>query len=263
MKLQKSTLKHLPTECLVRGEFQPRDYFEPQALQELADSIKEQGLIEPIVVRPLTSSTYEIIAGERRWRAAQLVAISELPCLINDYTDEQAVAVTLIENIQREDLNVIEEANGYNRLIKEFLFGHDDVAKMVGKSRSHITNTLRLLTLDGKLKQALILKKISMGHAKVLVGLTKEQQLELLQKIVKNQLSARQVESQVKKLKNIANSPKSVRDIERLQTIISEQLGSQTQIDTDLNDGGWLKIKFYNNDTLAGLLDKIGVKYDD
>ncbi len=263
MKLKKSDLKHLPIDSLVRGEYQPRDFFEPKALQELADSIKAQGLIEPIVVRPLTSSTYEIIAGERRWRAAQLASIDALPCLINNYSDEQAIAVTLIENIQREDLNIIEEANGYNRLIKEFLFQHEDVGKMVGKSRSYITNTLRLLSLDEKLKQALINKQISMGHAKMLVGLTKPLQLEFLNKIIKNDWSARKVETEVKKIKIKLVSDGLDKDVERLQTIISDQLGAQTKIDTDLNDGGWLKIKFYNNETLAGLLDKIGVKYDD
>ena len=263
MKLKKSDFKNLPIDCLVRGEYQPRDYFEPKALQELADSIVAQGLIEPIVVRPISPSNYEIIAGERRWRAAQLAGINDVPCLINNYSDDQAVAVTLIENIQREDLNIIEEANGYNRLISEFLFQHEDVAKMVGKSRSYITNTLRLLSLEENLKQALIEKKILMGHAKMLVGLDIHHQLDILDKIIKNDWSARRVEREVKKIKNNFSLEKSDRDVERLQTIISDQLGAQTQIDADKNDGGWLKIKFYNNDTLAGLLDKIGIKYDD
>ena len=245
----KSELKKLPLDLLSRGEYQPRLHFDQASLKELADSIKEQGLIEPIVVRPLTSSTFEIIAGERRWRAAQLIGLSEVSCLINDYTDEQAVAVSLIENIQREDLNVIEEAKGYHRLIKEFYFHHDDVAKMIGKSRSHITNILRLLQLDEQLKQALIDKVITMGHAK--------------QKIIKNDWSARRVESEVKKIKNKLMSPQKDRDVERLVQLIGEQLGTTTEIEPDLKDGGWLKVKFYNNDTLAGLLDKMGVKYDD
>lgn len=260
---QKSELKTLAIDCLSRGEYQPRVHFEPQALQELADSIKAQGLIEPIVVRPITNSTYEIIAGERRWRAAQLAGIEQLPCLINNYSDEQALAVTLIENIQREDLNVIEEGRGYQRLIEEFYFQHDDIAKMVGKSRSHITNIMRLLSLEPQLHQALIEKSITMGHAKMLVGLDGHLQLSLLDKIIKNDWSARKVEREVKKLKTVSISPRNDRDVERLQTLISEQMGAKSEIDADGADGGWLKIKFYDNDTLAGILDKIGVKYDE
>jgi len=259
----KSELKKLPIDLLKRGEYQPRQHFDPEALQELAESIKEQGLIEPIVVRPLTATTYEIIAGERRWRAAQLIGLSDVNCLINDYTDEQAIAVSLIENIQREDLNVIEEAKGYHRLIKEFYFQHDDVAKMVGKSRSHVTNILRLLQLDEQLKQALVDKVITMGHAKVLVGLEANIQREQLQKIIKYDWSARRVENEVKRLKKQMLSPKKDRDVERLVQLIGHQLGTSAEIEPDANDGGWLKIKFYNNDTLAGLLDKMGIQYEE
>lgn len=259
----KAELKQLPVDCLSRGEFQPRVHFDPVALRELSDSIKSQGLIEPIVVRPLTSSSYEIIAGERRWRAAQLAGLDSLPCLINHYSDEQALAVTLIENIQREDLNVIEEAKGYQRLITEFFFQHDDIAKMVGKSRSHITNIIRLLNLERPLQQALIDSQLTMGQAKMLVGLGKQLQLNLLEKIIKHDWSARKVEREVKKLKASASSPNRDRDVERLQTLISEQVGAKAEIEPDQQDGGWLKIKFYDNDTLAGLLEKMGVKYDD
>ncbi len=263
MRAIKSEFKTLAIESLSRGEYQPRVHFEADALKELANSIQEQGLIEPIVVRPVTATTYEIIAGERRWRAAQLIGMGELPCLINNYTDEQAIAVSLIENIQREDLNIIEEANGYHRLIKEFYFHHDDVAKMIGKSRSYISNTLRLLSLDEQLKQALIEKQLTMGHAKMLVGLEKAAQRELMQKIIKHDWSARRVESEVKKIKTNISLPKKDRDVERLQQLISDQLGASTEIETDAKDGGWLKVKFYNNDTLAGLLDKMGVKYEE
>lgn len=261
--INKAELKTLSIECLKRGEYQPRVHFEDQALRELANSIQEQGLIEPIVVRPNTATTYEIIAGERRWRAAQLAGMDSLPCLINNYSDEQAAAVSLIENIQREDLNSIEEANGYNRLIKEFFFQHDDIAKMVGKSRSYITNTLRLLTLDEKVKQALIEKRLTMGHTKILVGLDNHIQQELMHKILKNDWSARRVESEVKKIKQVMLSPRKDRDVERLQQLIAEQLGTKAEIESDVNDGGWLKVKFYNNDTLAGLLERLGVKYDE
>ncbi len=262
-KALKSELKNLPVDCLSRGEYQPRVHFDQQALKELADSITAQGLIEPIVVRPISSTQYEIIAGERRWRAAQLTGIDAIPCLINNYSDEQALAVTLIENIQREDLNVIEEAKGYQRLIQEFYFQHDDIAKMVGKSRSHISNTLRLLNLESAIHQAIIEKQLNMGQAKMLVGLSKALQLNLLQKIIHNDWSARRVEKEVKKLKAGATSPKRDRDVERLQHKISEQLGAKSEIENDSSDGGWLRIKFYDNDTLAGLLDRMGVKYEE
>lgn len=260
-KIKDACLKIIPVEKLRRGEFQPRVYFDDVALKELAASIQEQGLIEPLVVRP-DGKDYEIIAGERRWRAAQQAGLTELPCLVNDYHDEQAMAVTLIENIQREDLNAVEEALGYQRLCQEFIFSHEDIAKMVGKSRAHISNTLRLLTLDERVKQALIEKKISMGHAKMLVGLSINNQLNVLAKIIKSDWSARKVEQEVKKIKNLPQSSKRNRDVERLEGLIAEQCGAKAEIEQDNAEGGWLKIKFFDNDTLAGLLDRIGVKYD-
>jgi ParB family chromosome partitioning protein len=254
-------LKIIPVEQLKRGEYQPRVYFDDVALKELASSIKSQGLIEPLVVRP-DGASYEIIAGERRWRAAQLAELHDVPCLINEYTDEQVMAVTLIENIQREDLNPIEEAHGYQRLSKEFYFSHDDIAKMVGKSRTHITNTLRLLSLSDRIQEAIIEKTITMGHGKMLVGLTNEQQMSLLQKIIKNEWSARKVEQAVRQLKQAPLSMRKDRDVERLESLIAERCGAKAEIEQDGGAGGWLKIKFFDNDTLAGLLDKMGVKYD-
>lgn len=254
-------LKIIPIEQLKRGEYQPRVFFDEVALKELAQSIKEQGLIEPIVVRP-DGRQYEIIAGERRWRAAQLAGLHEVPCLVNEYTDEQVMAVTLIENIQREDLNPIEEAQGYFRLSDEFYFSHDDIAKMVGKSRAHITNTLRLLSLDEQVKKAICDKKITMGHGKMLVGLSTQQQHELLARMIKHEWSARKVEQAVRSIKKAPMSVRRDRDIERLESLIAEQCGTKAEIEQDQADGGWLKIKFFDNDTLAGLLDRIGVKYE-
>lgn len=254
-------LKYLPIEQLKRGEYQPRIYFDEGALKELAESIKEQGLIEPLVVRP-EGHTYEIIAGERRWRAAQLAGLHELPCLVNEYSDEQVMAVTLIENIQREDLNPIEEAKGYQRLSQEFYFSHDDIAKMVGKSRTHITNTLRLLMLDERVQTAIFENAITMGHGKMLVGLKPHQQHDLLKKILKHDWSARKVEQAVRALKKAPASMKRDRDVARLESLIAEQCGTKAEIEQDSGDGGWLKIKFFDNDTLAGLLDRMGVKYD-
>ena len=159
-------LKSIPVELLKRGQYQPRKHFDEEALQELADSIKEQGIIEPIVVRPLPNKTYEIIAGERRWRAAQLAGLDTVPCLIRECSDRAAAALTVIENVQRKDLNPIEEAESYQRLIQEFGYSHDEVAKALGKSRTGITNNLRLLKLDSNIKEIIRLGTLSEGHGK-------------------------------------------------------------------------------------------------
>ncbi len=254
-------LQQIPVELLVRGEFQPRVYFDKEALRELADSIKSQGLVEPIVVRPL-GSQYEIIAGERRWRASQLAGLDKVPCLVHEYNDEQAMAVTLIENIQREDLNAIEEAKGYEQLLDYYCASHDEIAKKVGKSRSHVTNCLRLLTLEKAVQQALIERQLTMGQAKMLVGLEASLQAKMLSKILKHDWSARRVEREVKKLKDTPQSFKTSRDVERLQSVIAETFSTEAVIDQTDEAGGWVKIKFFDNDTLAGLLDKMGVKYE-
>lgn len=254
-------LQKIPVDLLVRGEFQPRVHFDKQALQELADSIKAQGLVEPIVVRPL-GSQFEIIAGERRWRASQLAGLDKVDCLIHEYNDEQAMAVTLIENIQREDLNAIEEAKGYEQLLEFYCASHDDIAKKVGKSRSHVSNCLRLLTLEKTVQNALIERQLSMGQAKMLVGLEASQQRSLLSQIIKHEWSARRVEREVKKLKNNSKSHKTSRDVEHLQSVIAETFSTEAIVEQTDEAGGWVKIKFFDNDTLAGLLDKMGVKYD-
>jgi ParB family chromosome partitioning protein len=257
----KPELKELPISLLQRGVYQPRDQFDLEALKELAESIKAQGLIEPIVVRPVNAERYEIIAGERRMRAAKMADLVVVPCLINHYSDEQALAVTLIENIQRQDLTIIEQSRGYQRLIDEFSFAHEDIAKMVGKSRSHITNTLRLLQLDSALQKALDERALSMGHAKVLVGLSKATQRDLMHKVIKHEWSARRLEKEVQKIKKTVHSPKPDRDVSRLEALVSEACGSPVEIEQGDDSGGWLKIKFYDNDTLAGVLDKLKVDY--
>ncbi|KGP64234.1 chromosome partitioning protein ParB [Legionella norrlandica] len=257
---------YLPIESLQAGQYQPRQDFNPTILQELAQSIASQGLIEPLVVRPIAKQRYEIIAGERRWRAAKLAGLNEVPCLIGDYTDKQACALTLIENIQRQDLNLIEEAAGYKRLIDEFHYHQDEIAVLVGKSRSHIANVLRLLGLSDKVKQLIRDKVLSLGHARVLVGLSVGQQEMFVSQVIEKDWSVRQLEQEIKsyKSKNIdaPKNPKKDRDIERLQTILAEQVGAPVQIVNDSEDGGWLKVKFFDNDTLAGLLERLGLRYD-
>lgn len=257
---------NLPVDCLQAGQYQPRQDFNSDALHELSQSIASQGLIEPVIVRRIAKERYEIIAGERRWRAAQLAALQTIPCLVGEYTDKQACALTLIENIQRQDLNLIEEAAGYRRLIDEFNYHQDEIASLVGKSRSHIANILRLLTLGDAVKDLLRDRVLSLGHARVLVGLSIEEQEFFVKQTIGEQWSVRQLEQEIKAYKNRDLSrPKNARkdrDIERLQTILAEQVGAPVEIVSDLDEGGWLKVKFFDNDTLAGLLERLGLRYD-
>lgn len=259
-------LHHIPLDNIQSGLYQPRQDFNSTALQELAQSILSQGLIEPLIVRPVCQERYELIAGERRWRAAKIVGLATVPCLVGNYTDKQACALTLIENIQREDLNLIEEAGAYRRLIDEFNYHQNEIAVLVGKSRSHIANILRLLGLNNYVKNLICDRTLSLGHARVLVGLAPSQQEYLAEKAINQQWSVRQLEHAVKEQKNkpclTSKNTKKDRDIERLQIILAEQVGAPVQIINDENDGGWLKVKFFNNDTLAGLLERLGLHYE-
>ncbi len=257
--------KLLPIECLQRGHYQPRESFDADGLQDLAQSILTQGLIEPLIVRETTPHHYEIIAGERRWRAAMIAGLTEVPCLIGQYTDEQTAAITLIENIQRQDLNLLEEASGYQRLHLEFHFHQDEIATLVGKSRSHIANILRLLTLCEAVQIKLRARQLSLGHARALVGLTEVQQKKLLQGVENNGWSVRRLEDEVRQSKLVIDTPKSLDnhpDITHLETQLAEQMGAPVQIISDESAGGWLKIKFFDNDTLSGLLERMGLRYD-
>ena len=257
--------KILPIENLQRGHYQPRQAFDEDALHELAQSILAQGLIEPLVVREIAQSRYEIIAGERRWRAAIIAGLADVPCLIGEYTDQQAAAVTLIENIQRQDLNLLEEASGYHRLHSEFHFSQDEIATLIGKSRSHIANILRLLTLCASVQDRLRARQLSLGHARALVGLNTEQQEALVKKIDDQGWSVRRLEEEVRLSKLHHNTPPVAsmdHDVAHLQTQLAELIGTPVQIVADSEQGGWLKIKFFDNDTLAGLLERIGLSYD-
>lgn len=202
MKIQ---FKLIPIEHLKRGEYQPRKDFDTVTLQDLAQSIRSQGLIEPLIVRETKPNRYEIIAGERRWRAAMLAGLIEVPCMVGDYTNQQAAAVTLIENIQRQDLNLIEEANGYQRLLTEFNFSQDEIATLIGKSRSHIANILRLLNLSLPIQDLLRNKKLSFGHARALLGLTPEQQKLLAKNIQEHEWSVRKAEEEARYYKSGSN----------------------------------------------------------
>lgn len=256
-------LKNLPIECLTRGRYQPRRVFNETALNELAESIRSQGVIEPIIVREIAPNRYEIIAGERRWRASQLAALSTVPCVIRHYTDAQAAEVTLIENIQREDLNPIEEALALLRLIDDFQYTHEDLARSLGQSRAKITNTLRLLQLDARVQQFLIDKKLTEGHGKILAGLSHELQVTFAKQTILEEWSVRHLEQMIQREKT--NSVQGVTidvNIRRLEKITSDHFGAEVILENHVNRSGWIKLKYQNYDVLAGILEKMGIECD-
>lgn len=244
--------------------YQPRRCFDPRRLKELAASINSQGLIEPLVVRKESDERYLLVAGERRWRAAQMVGLADVPCIVVNYDDEQAAAVALIENIQRADLTLIEEAEGYQRLQQQFSFQQDDIAKLVGKSRSHIANLLRLLTLDSRVKEWVASDALSFGHARTLVGLSPAEQRRFGHLAQQKNWSVRQMENQIKQHKqnNQFAQAKEDSDVKWLENQLSEHLGTPVVCQPNEEQGGWLKIKYYDNDTLAGILTRLGIKED-
>ena len=247
----------IPDEKLVKSKFQPRTHFCEEAIEELAKSIKQNGILQPIVVRPTAQhSTYEIIAGERRWRAAQKIGLSEIDCLINSYTDKQAAAAAAIENLNRADLNPIEEAYAYQRLIEQFQISHEEVAATMGKSRTKITNSLRLLSLDRKVTEMIIDGLISESHGKIIAGVEKNKQFKIATKCIAKNLSVRQLENLTKKISvNKTTSSKSI-EITSLENKLSEYIGSPTEISYK-NGQGNIKIFFQDLDILDGILEKI------
>jgi len=259
-----ATLADLGIDQLSRGRYQPRNHFNEEALHELATSIKEQGIIEPIIVRPIKEGQYEIIAGERRWRAAQKAGLKNVPCIIRRYTDEEAAEVSLIENIQREDLNPIEEANAYQQLMDEFHYIHEEIAAAVGKSRAKITNSLRLLKLDKHVQGFLIDGTLSAGHGKILAGITNAQQLPLAEACVKHGWSVRKLEKAVKQTgpSSAIHSGKDP-DIKRIERLVADKLSAKVAVENDvLSRSGWLRIKYHDYEILSGILKKIGVNTD-
>lgn len=263
MEKQKPMLKQLSLDQLVRGEYQPRRHFDTIELQELADSIKTTGgLLQPIVVRPLTKNKYEIIAGERRWRAAQLAGFHEVNCLINEFTDEEALQASIIENINRADLNPIEEAEAYQRLIEEFGYSHEQIAEAVGKSRTSITNSLRLLKLHPKVQEFLIQKKLTEGHGKILAGLELSQQLKLAENCILKNWSVRKTEIEAKKMEDPLHQqgPFSDANLKNLETALSDHIGNPVEIDYEHRGGGYMKIRFNNIDELEGHFERLGFK---
>ena len=243
------------------GKYQPRSYMDDAALQTLADSIKAQGVMQPILVRQIGTDKFEIIAGERRWRASKIAGLSEVPVLVRDIADESALAMALIENIQRENLNPLEEAQGIKRLIDEFAMTHEKAAEAVGRSRAAVSNLLRLLTLTHVVQELLMQNKLDMGHARALIGLDAAQQILLANKIISQNLSVREVESLVKKLGAETHAkPHKVtpnRDVLTLQNNLSEKIGAVVSISAKANGAGMLKISYSNLDQLDDIIAKM------
>ncbi len=253
----------VPIEYLQPGRFQPRTDINPEHLQELATSIEQHGIVQPIVIRQLAKNRYEIIAGERRWRAAQLAGLHEIPVITRVLSDQDALAIALIENIQREDLNAMEEAEAYQRLSQEFSITHHQISQIVGKSRAAVSNTLRLMDLQSSVQTLLRDKKIDMGHARALLALDHSKQEELAKLVVNNHLTVRATEQLVKKYlgdqpqtKPSIKKPKDP-DIIRLENELSEHLGTETKIQYSVNGKGRVLINFHNLDHLQGMLAKI------
>lgn len=262
-------LRAIPVEWLQRGQYQPRADIRQDTLDELADSIRAQGVVQPIVARPLKghldgAARYEIVAGERRWRAAQIAGLDEVPAVIRDIEDDAAIAMALIENIQREDLNPLEEATALDRLVFEFELTHQEAAEAVGRSRAAVSNLLRLLELADKVKPMLANRELEMGHARALLAITDaDQQLAAARQVVADGLSVRDTERLVRQ--RTEKKPKargkdggaSNADVRRLETEISDKLGARVRIAHTSKGGGQVVIKYNSLDELDGILSHI------
>lgn len=254
------TLRSLPVERIERGRYQPRQDLREDTLQELAASISAQGVVQPVLVRPLGGDRYELIAGERRWRAAQLAGLRTVPAVIREIPDVAAIAVALIENIQREDLNPLEEAAALQRLIHEFQLTHQQAADAVGRSRATISNLLRLLELSDEVQRLLIERKLDMGHARALLPLSPALQREAAQLVLLRGLSARETEQLVRRLQQSVTPPAVEKpldpDIRQLQERLSERFGAQVRLRHAASGKGSLVIHYNTLDELDGIIDK-------
>ena len=262
-------LKTLGVDRLQRGQYQPRDDMRQDTLEDLAASIKAQGVVQPIVVRPISgkgaSQRYEIIAGERRWRAAQLAGLQDIPAVVRDVEDDAAIAMALIENSQRENLNPLEEAKALDRLIQEFDLTHQEAAEAVGRGRASVSNLLRLLELSDRVKPLLESRELEMGHARELLAISNAtQQFDAARQVVKNGLSVRDTEALVRRMQAGADKPKKVAkpqqgdaDIRRLEMDVSDRLGAKVRIDHGAKGSGKMTIVYNSLDELDGILKHI------
>jgi ParB family chromosome partitioning protein len=260
-KADSREFQYLPLDLIQRGKYQPRRDMDPAALEELAQSIKAQGVMQPIVVRPIANGRFEIIAGERRWRASQQAGLDNIPAMVREVPDQAAIAMALIENIQREDLNPVEEAVALQRLQQEFQLTQQQVAEAVGKSRVTITNLLRLIALPEEIKTLLSHGDLEMGHARALLGLPAAQQVEGARHVVARGLTVRQTEALVRQWLNTKELPpvaaKIDPDISRLEQRLAEKLGAAVQIKHGQKGSGQLVIKYSSLDELQGVLAHI------
>ncbi len=254
-------MKELPVDLVQRGKYQPRKDIDPESLQELADSIRAQGVMQPIVVRPIVGNRYEIIAGERRWRATQLAGMDTIPAVVRDVSDEAAIAMALIENIQREDLNPIEEAVALQRLQQEFELTQQEVADAVGKSRSTVANILRLMTLQEDVRRLVEHGDLEMGHARALLALPGPEQSQAARSVAGKGLSVRQTEALVRRLLEQKDRPQVPRqldpNIRHLQDDLSQRLGTKVQIQHSAKGKGKLVLAYNSLDELDGILSHI------
>lgn len=259
---EQSSLRELPLESIEPGRYQPRRDMSPEALEELSASIKAQGVMQPIVVRPIGEERYEIIAGERRWRAAKLAEMTEIPAVVRDVPDDAAIAMALIENIQREDLNPMEEAMALHRLQTEFELTQQQVAEAVGKSRSTVTNLLRLMKLSDEVKRMLEYGDLEMGHARALLALEGEDQLDAAKQVISKALSVRETEQLVKKLTQ-PDTPKATpakpdERLTSLSTQLSERFSVPVQIKANAAGKGRITLNFKSQEELEQLLSRLG-----
>ena len=261
VKSEDGALRHIPVEHIQPGQYQPRKDMHPEALEELAASIKAQGLMQPIVIRPLVGKdSYEIIAGERRWRACQMAGLGKVPVIIRDVPDEAAIAMALIENIQRENLNAMEEAQALHRLQHEFELTQLEVAEAVGKSRATVANLLRLMQLNGDVKTLLERGDIETGHAKAILGLHGQPQSEAARHVVAKAMTVRQTEAYVRALQDESKPQEKARpnpDIQRLERTLGDRLGAKVAIQHSAKGKGKLVINYTNLDELDGILAHI------
>jgi ParB family transcriptional regulator, chromosome partitioning protein len=253
-------LRDVPIDQLKPGRYQPRSHMQHETLLELAESIKAQGVMQPILARPVRDGGYEIIAGERRWRAARMAGLGDVPVLVRDIADHEALAAALIENIQREDLNALEEAQGIERLVKEFGLTHQRVAETLGRSRAAVTNLLRLLELAPPVRELLAEGRIDMGHARALLALPVARQIELAREAAQKSLTVREVEQRVAAALKPATArrPRVDRDVARLEEEWSQRLGTTVQIKARGKRGGKLVVVYRSLDELDQLLARLG-----
>ena len=268
-KVSADGLREMPVELLQRGQYQPRIDIRQDTLEDLASSIRAQGVVQPIVVRPIGkqggTQRYEIVAGERRWRAAQLAGLAEIPAVVKDIPDEAAIAMALIENIQRENLNPLEEARALDRLISEFDLTHAEAAQAVGRSRAAVSNLLRLQDLSDKVRPLLESRQLEMGHARALLGISNAiQQLDAARQVVKKGLSVRETERLVKHMLENSDGKKPVKpaetgsaDIRRLEIEVSEKIGAKVSVKHTKKGSGKLVISYNSLDELDGILKHI------